>query len=87
MLLTRVIFYQGIRLKLLMQSDEQIKSFLLKPLKSHNLPTRIYHTLPSDYCLKMEDVAEKGEHGPMRMLGIGKDSNLFMENGCGSLFI
>lgn len=83
---------QTARLQLLKQSDEQIRRFLLKPLKNHGLPTRIYHVLASNYCRKMEDVAEKGEHGLSRMRGMGKNSvaylmNLFMENGCGSLFI
>lgn len=83
---------QSARLKLLKQSDEQTRRFLLRPLKGHQLPTRIYHILASNYCRKMEDVAEKGEHGLLRMRGMGKDSvtylmNLFLENGCGSLFV
>lgn len=103
--MSRILFYrskkhvtdmrdilQSARLKSLKQSDEQVRRFLLKPLKNHQLPTRIYHILASNYCRKMEDVAEKGAHGLIRMRGMGKDSvsylmNLFIKNGCGSLFV
>ena len=41
---------------------------------------------------QMADVAEKGGHSLKRMKGMGNESvtylmNLFMKNGCGSLFI
>jgi hypothetical protein len=83
---------QGARIKLLKQSDEKTRRFLLKPLKQHGLPTRIYHILAGNYCRTMEDVAEKGEHGLSRMRGMGRDSvillmNRFIENGCGDLFV
>lgn len=83
---------QSKRILLLKRSDERIRRFLLKPLKHHELPTRIYHILAGNYIRKMEDVAEKGEHGLLRMRGMGKDSltyiiNLFIDNGCASLFV
>lgn len=83
---------QAKRIQLLKRTDERIRRFLLKPLYHHELPTRIFHILKSNYIRKMEDVAVKGEHGLLRMRGMGKDSvsyiiTLFINNGCDSLFI
>ena len=80
------------RLNLLKRADPKLRRFLTMPLENHNLPTRIYHLLAGNDCQCMADVAEKGEYGLMRMRGMGKDSmtylmNLFIENGCGSLFL
>jgi hypothetical protein len=82
---------QGARIKQLKQLDENTRRFLLKPLRHHGLPIRLYHVLRGKYCRTMEDVAEKGEHGLRSMRGIGKQGlaiirELFVENGCGSLF-
>jgi hypothetical protein len=82
---------QGARIKLLKQSDEKTRRFLLKPLKQQPLPTRVYHLLAGNYCRCMADVAEKGVHGLKRMSGMGPESvalviNLFAEHGCGALF-
>lgn len=77
---------------LLKRADPNFRRFLIMPLKNHNLPTRLYHILLDHHCRNMAEVAEKGEHGLKRMKGMGNDSvtyimNLFIENGCGSLFI
>jgi hypothetical protein len=76
----------------LLKQDPEIKHFLHKPIKQHHLPTRIYHILKSNSCYNMADVAQKGEHGLKCMRGIGKTHittilNLFMDNGCGELFL
>mgnify|MGYP000906115013 CR=1 FL=1 len=80
------------RIKLLKKSDPAIRRFLLRPLKQHQLPNRLYHILSENYCRKMESVALKGERGLMHMRGMGGTQmsylmNLFIDNGCGSLFI
>lgn len=81
---------QGARIKLLKRLDEKTRRFLLKPLRHHGLPSRIYNVLAGQYCRTMEDVAEKGEYGLRSMKGIGKQGlavirKLFIENGCESL--
>lgn len=82
---------QKSRQKILKQ-DPELKRFLQKPLKSHNLPTRIYHILKFNGCYNMAEVAQKGEAGLKRMRGMGKIQiahimKLFMDNGCGDLFL
>ena len=77
--------------KVLKQNTE-LRHFLHKPLKQHNLPTRIYHLLKGNGCYNMIDVSAKGEHGLKRMRGMGKIQvtyimNLFIDNGCGDLFL
>lgn len=74
-----------------LKRDPVIWRFLHKPLKHHQLPTRIYHILKGNNCYNMAEVAQKGEHGLRRMRGIGKTHiativNLFIDNGCGNLF-
>lgn len=76
----------------LLKQDPAIKHFLHKPLQHHKLPTRIYHILKGNNCYNMADVAQKGEYGLKRMRGIGKTHittivNLFIDNGCGELFL
>lgn len=75
----------------ILKQDAEVWRFLHKPLKQHNLPTRIYHILKGNNCYNMAEVAQKGEHGLKRMRGIGKTHiitimNLFIDNGCGELF-
>lgn len=76
----------------ILKQDPELKRFLHKSLKHHNLPTRIYHILKDNSCYNMADVAQKGEHGLKRMRGMGKIQiahimKLFMDNGCGDLFL
>lgn len=75
-----------------LKQDVQIRRFLNLPLKNHGLPTRVYHVLRQNDCQNLADVANKGETELKRMRGMGKDSmrlimNLFIDNGCGSLFL
>lgn len=75
----------------ILKQDPELKRFLLKSIKHHNLPVRIYHILKENHCYNMADVASKGEHGLKRMRGMGKTHittimNLFIDNGCESLF-
>lgn len=89
-----------IKLRQLLQKSKQkilkqypeLKRFLHKPLNHHSLPTRIYHILKSNGCYNMSEVAQKGESGLRRMRGMGKIQiahimNLFIDNGCGDLFL
>ncbi|PBQ31798.1 hypothetical protein CNR22_08460 [Sphingobacteriaceae bacterium] len=76
----------------ILKQDPELKRFLHKPLKHHNLPTRIYHVLKGNGCYNMAEVAQKGEAGLKRMRGMGKVQiahimKLFMDNGCGDLFL
>lgn len=76
----------------ILKQDPKLKRFLHKPLKSHNLPTRMYHILKFNGCYNMSEVAQKGEAGLKRMRGMGKVQiahimKLFMDNGCGDLFL
>ena len=82
---------QNSKQKILKQNPE-LKRFLHKPLKHHNLPTRIYHILKFNGCYNMSEVAQKGEAGLKRMRGMGKIQishimKLFIDNGCGDLFL
>lgn len=77
--------------KILTQDPER-KRFLHKPLRHHNLPTRLYHILKFNGCYSMAEVAQKGEAGLQRMRGMGKIQmayimKLFIDNGCGDLFL
>jgi len=81
---------QKAKIKLL-KRDPTIRKFLIAPLEKHNLPTRLYHTLKSDYCSCMEDVARRGEYRLKRLRGLGDDGlklliDLFYKNGCIILF-
>lgn len=76
----------------ILKQDPELKRFLHKPLKHQNLPTRIYHILKSNGCYNLSEVAQKGEAGLKRMRGMGKIQiahimNLFIDNGCGDLFL
>jgi hypothetical protein len=76
----------------ILKQDPELKRFLHKPLMHHNLPTRIYHVLKSNGCYNMSEVAKKGEACLKRMRGMGKIQiahimNLFIDNGCGDLFL
>lgn len=76
----------------ILKQDPRIKQFLHKPIKQHNLPIRIYHLLKTNSCYNMADVAQKGEYGLKRIRGMGKTHistiiNLFIDNGCGELFM
>jgi hypothetical protein len=76
----------------ILKQDPELKRFLHKPLKHHNLPTRIYHILKGNGCDNMSEVAQKGEAGLKSMRGMGKNQmahimNLFINNGCGDLFL
>lgn len=76
----------------ILKQEPELKHFLHKPIKHHNLPTRIYHILKGNNCYNMADVAAKGEHGLKRMRGMGKIQiayimKLFIDNGCGDLFL
>lgn len=80
------------RIRLLKKSDPEIRRFLLKPLHYHKLPPRIHKILAGNHCRKMEEVALKGERGLIRLprmgrIGVKHIIKLFIENGCGSLFI
>jgi hypothetical protein len=75
-----------------LKQDVRVKRFLSTALKNHGLPTRIYHVLRQNDCDNMADVANRGEHGLKRMRGMGKESinyliKLFIDNGCGNLFL
>ncbi len=83
--------FQKSKQKILKQ-DPEIWRFLHKPIKNHKLPTRIYHILKGNNCYNMAEVAQKGESGLKRMRGMGKTHittimNLFIDNGCASLFV
>ncbi len=76
----------------ILKQDPELKRFLHKPLKHHDLPTRIYHILKGNGCYNMAEVAQKGEAGLKRMRGMGKIQishimKLFIDNGCGDLFL
>lgn len=76
----------------ILKQDPEIWRFLHKPIKNHKLPTRIYHILKGNNCYNMAEVAQKGESGLKRMRGMGKTHittimNLFIDNGCASLFV
>jgi DNA-directed RNA polymerase alpha subunit len=75
-----------------LKQNIKTKRFLNAPLKDHGLPTRIYHVLRQNDCENMADVANRGEYGLKRMRGMGKESinyliKLFIDNGCGNLFL
>jgi hypothetical protein len=72
--------------------DPAIRRFLHQPLKTHNLPTRVYHVLRGAGCLTLADVANRGEPGLRRLRGMGNRGisaifKLFNDQGCGSLFL
>lgn len=76
----------------ILKHDPELKRFLHKPLKHHNLPTRIHHILKGNNCYNMAEVAQKGEARLKRMRGMGKIQiahimKLFIDNGCGDLFL
>jgi hypothetical protein len=75
-----------------LKQDPELRGFLLKPIKDFNMPKRLYHILKFNGCYTMDEVAQKGEYGLKRMRGMGKTyiatlMNLFIENGCGELFL
>jgi DNA-directed RNA polymerase alpha subunit len=75
-----------------LKQDVHVKHFLHVPLKEHELPTRIYHVLKGNGCDNMADVANKGEYELKRMRGMGREGiryliKLFVDNGCGNLFL
>ncbi len=82
---------QKAKIKLL-KRNPAIKRFLMLPIEKHNLPTRLYHILKNNYCRHLADAAGGGERSLRRMRGMGNGQlsylmKLFIDNGCGSLFI
>lgn len=76
----------------ILKQDPVIWHFLHKPLKHHKLPIRIYNILKDNSCKNMAEVAQKGRQGLRQMRDMGNThiatiANLFIENGCGDLFV
>jgi len=85
------VFLQPARQKLL-KDDIKAMYFLTCPLIHHKLPNRLYHILIGKNLNTMSQVIALGEEELKRLRGMGKKQmtyliNLFVDNGCGSLFL